>query len=301
MNETVFNETAFNSFSGSQTVYEALYRLADRYPSLSIVQIGLSSMNRPILALGLGRGPRKALLSAAFHANEWLTALVLTRYIEEICSRQDLQYILENNTLCFVPLVNPDGVDLVAGQLAGSPYYNIAAAIGNNYPNVPFPSGWKANIMGTDLNLQYDAGWERAKDLKYAAGWTSPAPRDFVGDFPAQAPEARAMVYLAGNFNPDALLALHSQGEVIYYMYNGYAPGGTLPLGNAMAEASGYLLERTPSFSDNAGYKDWFIASFDKPGFTVEMGRGQNPLPLSQLDEIYARCAPMFTVFARGY
>lgn len=294
------NETAFNTFSGSQTVYEALYNLASRYPALSLVEQGQSSMGRPILAAGLGTGPNKALLAAAFHANEWLTALVLTRYIEELCSRADLQYILNSTTLCFVPLVNPDGVDLVANMLNGHPYYNIATAIAGNYPQIPFPNGWKANIMGTDLNLQYPAGWEKAKELKFAAGYTSPAPRDFVGDFPNQAPEARAMYRLAANFAPDRVLALHSQGEVIYYMYNGYAPEGTLALGTAMAQASGYTLERTPSYSDNAGYKDWFISAFDKPGFTVEMGRGQNPLPLTQLDSIYSRCAPMFTVFAWG-
>lgn len=293
------NETSFNTFSGAQTVYEALYALAENYPALSLVEIGSSSMGQPILAAGLGVGPRKVLLSAAFHANEWLTALVMTRYIQRLCSSPELSYLTQGSTVCFVPMVNPDGLDLLANALSG-PYFNIASAIAGNYSSLPFPEGWKANIMGTDLNLQYPANWEQARTLKFQAGYTSPAPRDFVGDFPLQAPEARAMSYIAGNFNPDALLALHSQGEVIFYMYNGYAPEGTLPLGRAMAEASGYTLQETPPFSDNAGYKDWFIAAFDRPGFTVEMGRGQNPLPLSDLEEIFARCAPMFDVFISG-
>lgn len=294
------NETAFNTFSGSKTVYDAIFGLASQYPNLGLVEFGRSCMDQPLLAASLGSGPRKVLLAAAFHANEWLTALVMTRFIGDLCSRPDWQYILDTSTLCFVPLVDPDGVDLVAGALTSGDYFNIASTIAGNYPQVSFPDGWKANIMGTDLNLQYPAGWDRARELKFAAGYSSPAPRDFVGDFPLQAPEAKAMAYIAGQFVPDALLALHSQGEVIYYMYNGFAPEGALPLGRAMAQASGYTLAETPSYSDNAGYKDWFIDSFGHPGFTVEMGLGQNPLPLSQLDSIYARCAPMFLVFAQG-
>ena len=39
--------------------------------------------------------------------------------------------------------------------------------------------------------------------------------------------------------------------------------------------------------SGYAGYKDWFILQFDLPGYTIEVGKGTNPLPLSQFDEIY--------------
>ena len=41
--------------------------------------------------------------------------------------------------------------------------------------------GWKANINGVDLNLQFPAGWENAKEIKYSQGFNKPAPRDFVG------------------------------------------------------------------------------------------------------------------------
>ena len=67
-----------------------------------------------------------------------------------------------------------------------------------------------------------------------------------------------------------------------------------------MAAVSGYTLAQTPAFSDNAGYKDWFISQFQRPGFTVELGLGESPLPLSQLEEIYARCAPLLLEAALG-
>ena len=40
--------------------------------------------------------------------------------------------------------------------------------------------------------------------------------------------------------------------------------------------------------SGYAGYKDWFIQTYDRPGYTIEVGQGVSPLPLSQFDEVYA-------------
>ena len=35
------------------------------------------------------------------------------------------------------------------------------------------------------------------------------------------------------------------------------------------------------------GYKDWFIQTYNRPGYTIEAGLGENPLPITQFDEIY--------------
>lgn len=294
------NELPITNFTGSRDILNAMYYLAGEIPGMSLMEIGTSVMGYPILAAGLGAGARRVVYTAAHHANEWLTGLVLLRFLQEMAYREDWRHILQSANMSFIPLVNPDGVDLVTGALNSGSYYNGAAEISRNYPNIPFPNGWKANIRGIDLNLQYPALWERARELKFAAGFTGPAPRDFVGDYPLQAQESAYLAQFTEDFSPGALVALHSQGEVIYYMFNGHAPEGTFPLAAQMAEVSGYELASTPTFSDSAGYKDWFIDRFDRPGFTIEMGLGENPLPISDFDSIYAAVAPMLLLCATG-
>ena len=83
------------------------------------------------------------------------------------------------------------------------------------------------------------------------------------------------------------VLALHTQGKEIYWSFMDYEVPGARELGERMAQASGYRLADVPYNSAFAGYKDWFIKYFRRPGYTVEVGVGENPLPLSQFDRIY--------------
>ena len=58
-------------------------------------------------------------------------------------------------------------------------------------------------------------------------------------------------------------------------------------IGNLFASVSGYKLSEVPYTSSFAGYKDWFLQEYRRPGYTIEAGIGINPLPISQFDEIY--------------
>ena len=138
-----------------------------------------------------------------------------------------------------------------------------------------------------DLNLQFPAQWDRARQIKFAQGYTMPAPRDFVGYGPLTEPEALAIYNFTLKHTFRLILAYHTQGEVIYWKYANFLPPESEYIGKLFSQASGYTLDITPPESAFAGFKDWFISQYNKPGYTIEAGLGQNPLPISQLDKIY--------------
>jgi hypothetical protein len=191
-------------------------------------------------------------------------------------SGQNIRDLLTKVTLVLAPAVDPDGIDLVTGALDAE---NTAAArtLAANYPDIPFPSGWKANIRGIDLNLQYPAGWSIAREIKFAAGYTRPGPRDYVGPAPLVAPESLAMYGFTRALDPLLTLSYHTQGRVIYWQYDGYDVPGSKAIAKQFAAVSGYDVAETPYASGHAGYKDWFLQDYRRPGFTIERAAGKIP------------------------
>ena len=275
---------------------DTILKLTETYPFCRSEELTTTAFGRPIRTLVIGNGPRKVLYSAAHHANEWITTPVLLKFAEELAEaiqsggqifNTDARTLAENTTIYMVPMVDPDGVDLVTGAIQpGEVQYEAARALADRYPNIPFPNGWKANLLGVDLNLNYPAGWLQAREIKFTQGYTRPGPRDFVGRAPLDQKETRALAGYTRFLDPELVLAYHSQGEVIYWQFGQEVPGAR-ELGERFAQVSGYELADTPYESSFAGYKDWFIQEFRRPGYTIEVGTGDNPLPLTQFDKIY--------------
>ena len=281
----------------SRLCEETILALVRTYPFLRTEVLAETAQGRNIRTLVIGNGARKVIYSAAWHANEWITTPILLKFVEEFAEAlQSGGEIFGVNagdlaakvTVYTVPMVNPDGVDLVTGAIPPEQTaYQNAALIADNFPAIPFPEGWKANLNGVDLNLQFPAGWLRAREIKFLQGFNRPAPRDYVGRAPLNQRESRAMAGYTEYIDPALVLAFHSQGKEIYWSFMDYDVPGARELGEEFARVSGYTLTEPAEVSSYAGYKDWFIKVFRKPGYTIEVGSGTNPLPLSQFDEIY--------------
>jgi g-D-glutamyl-meso-diaminopimelate peptidase len=279
---------------GSGILLKQIKNLKKLYPFIRVNSIGTSVRGKPIQEIRIGKGLKKVHMNASFHANEWITTMVLmnlvNRYLISLTNRSTLRGInainLYNETeLSIVPMVNPDGVDLV---LNGPPSDKREKVLMMNEGSNEFVH-WKANIRGVDLNNQYPANWEIEQERKVPK---SPAPRDFPGNSSLSEPEAIAMAELIKNNQFDRILAFHTQGEEFYWGYEGFEPPESEILAKEFERVSGYKAIR--NVDSHAGFKDWFIQEYKRPGFTIELGKGINPLPLSQYKEIFQKVEGIF-------
>ena len=256
------------------------------FPFMKVTAIGYSSLGKEIKEMRIGCGKKKVHMNASIHANEWITSLVLMEWLNEYlvaltngmkvghCSALELFLECE---VSIVGMANPDGVDLV---IDGPPEGLESICLELNEGKADF-HGWKADIEGIDLNRQFPANWDTMKE-RYQAG---PGPRDYPGERPLTQKEAIALAELVRREDFDRVIALHTQGHEFYWGYNGHEPALSAIMAREFAAKTSYA--SVQYVDSHAGLKDWFIQEYKRPGFTIELGKGVNPLPLSQFKAIY--------------
>lgn len=264
--------------------------------------IGKSCAGRDITAIKIGESDEYVLLAAAFHGSEHITSNVLLMFLEEYayaygkgCSLAgiNIKKALGDRGVIFVPRVNPDGCEISingamgCGKAAGEIYKMCKGDFAH----------FNANLRGVDINHNFDAGWKKLHALERKQGILGPASTRFGGYSPASEPETQAMINLCKCYNVHHAMALHSQGEVIYWSYNGYEDKTAKRMAEIMATTSDYALDVPISIATGGGFKDWFIEEYLRPAFTVEIGKGKNPLPIENAAQIYNDICEMLTIF----
>lgn len=296
MGKTVKNEKP------TYTAYEErINNLKTGYPQIKVASCGKTLLNRTVYSLVMGTGKKVLLFVGGTHGLEWLTSLVLLRFCEELAQKAetagtvcgfDAVELLRNRRLIVIPELNPDGIEIaLRGAYACGKYKE------RDYEacNGDF-SGWSANARGVDINHNFNADWYTLRDFERENGITGASPRRFGGFYPESEPETRAVTRICRHIPVDMLITLHSQGEEIYYEYGKNTPERSKIIGEIFSALTGYSLVKNEGHAASGGLKDWFIEEFSRPAFTVEIGKGENPLPVSQLDEIYEKVKPLLTV-----
>lgn len=260
--------------------------LCGKYPFFNRSVIGRSLVGRELPLISVGEGKKAVLFVGTHHGMEWITTALLLDFLrdvgKEVTQGGALSVVLENRTLCVVPMLNPDGVEL---QINGKDELNplterLHAMSGGDF------SRWQANGRGVDLNHNYDAGFFEYKDYEREHG-ILPGPTLYSGEYPESEPETSALCSFIRARGIDLLLALHTQGEEIYYDFGGVVPDGGKVIAKRLSALSGYALSEPTGSAAYGGLKDWFIKEYGYPAFTLECGRGVNPLPIGDSDIIY--------------
>lgn len=278
---------------------QMVQQLQDKYPFLKVGVCGRSWAGRAIFTLSLGDSEDLVLYAGAFHGQEWLTALLLLRFCEDICdgiihhkeiAEVNVATALFGRGITLIPCVNPDGVEIALHGASGAGHYmgQVNRISHGHYED------WNANARGVDINHNFNAGWQELRKEEVESGIYGPAPRRFGGTSPESEPETRALVRFCRQHMVRHALAMHSQGEEIYWKYGPNTPEKSLMMAKIFFSSSGYALSSPEGMAaTGGGFKDWFIETFQRPAFTIEVGKGKNPLPLADFDAIYRRIQEM--------
>lgn len=267
---------------------EHLSCLMQLYPSLlEVSSIGQSVQGRELYTIRIGTGPNKVLVVGTSHARE----VIATQGIMEFVSRflaaatepmgrslygdYDVRDVIEHTTMYVVPMLNPDGVEIVyEGLPSGHPLYAEYKANPRR-----FKSSYKSNFNGVDLNRQFPYRFDEYRRRPNTP--KGPASSDWCGPAPLSEPETAALASFTTSLQPSVALSIHCTGNVIFSMGMKSVPA-IRACGKRLAEA-GNLTLSYPSGNDMVGYADWLGAEYANYGvlpYTIELGKPGEPVPI---------------------
>lgn len=266
-----------------------------QYRSLATTPYG-----KKIWAVKVGHGKPTVLLHGAHHAREWMTSTLLMKMIETYASSYKEKKIVEGYqpnildevSIWFVPMVNPDGVTLQQMGLFAFPSHLHPTLVEMNKGSLNFVR-WKANLDGIDLNRQYPANWENLRGVS-----SKPSYQFYKGTRPLEATEVKALVEFTYEIEPEIAVSYHSSGNMLFWGFYQWGLTHTTnfaidyyKIAEKVADMTKYKIEQPESHQQGGGYTDWFIEEFEKPAFTVEIGSliENSSLPLDSFPSIWER------------
>ncbi|MBY0098505.1 M14 family metallopeptidase [Mesobacillus maritimus] len=280
---------------------ENLIDFSQAYPNLiTYKSLTTTPKGRDLWAVKMGEGNTSILIHGAHHAREWMTSTLIMKMIETYADayKKNLSVegfspsILNEVSIWFVPMVNPDGVTLQQYGLDAFPSDLHPKLIKMNKGSLNFKR-WKANLNGIDLNRQYPANWENLKGVQ-----KKPSYQFYKGREPIEAEEVNALVDFTREIKPEIAVSYHSTGNVLFWGYHQWGLTHTTEftkdyytIAEKVSELTGYKLEEPASYQQGGGYTDWFIQEFEKPALTIEIGSliKENSLPLDAFPDIWKR------------
>lgn len=296
-----------NEVYSYEVLNKDLQELAAAYPELvTYTSIGKTPYGREIWAVKLGRGTIPVMFTGSIHAREWISTMLIMKAVETYANYYtnglnfegyNLQDILNNVCIWFVPMVNPDGVTLQQFGLSYFPQEVHKQLLSMNGGKTDFKR-WKANAQGIDINQQFPADWPN-KDTKVYKPWYW----NYKGTKPLEAPEAIAIAEFAEQLQPEILVNYHSSGNIIYWhsLYTSYENlQATRRLASQVAAITKYGLVPASTKLGAAGFQDYFLAHYNRPALTIELNSyvGETNVPIKNFPQIWEKNKTIFAYIA---
>lgn len=260
-------------------------KLAEIYPDIvNLDSIGKSVEGRDLTLIKLGKGQAKILLCGTHHAREYISSTFLMEMVDQYAhyyvnnknfGNYNVKSLLDQVTIYIVPMVNPDGINLVQNGIGTVKDPEKVKSMRMVQPDY---SRWKANLNGVDLNRQYPTKW--AENISNAYG---PSSEMYKGTAPATEPEIQAMMKVSREHNFILSASYHTKGEVIYWADIGTYEQipGVSEMTDRLSSLTGY--QKLPVSMDEqtygAGYENWFREKFKRPSFCIELTPYNNDYP----------------------
>jgi g-D-glutamyl-meso-diaminopimelate peptidase len=258
----------------------------ERYAFVEIQNLGASVLGKNIPIISLGQGEKSVLYVASHRGTEWITTLLMLRFINEYaeCYRTGrhiystyLPYLFRQRRILIVPMLNPDGVDYVInGVSSQNPL--CERLIKMNGGRADF-SLWQANGRGIDLTHNYDADFNAYRDYAAAQGTDSGAPSQYCGETPESEPETAYLANYLRFTQPSlgAVLSFHTQGEEIQYAANGHVAPRSQALAKIISRLCSYPLSHSKDPAPASGILDYCIQKLSLPAFAIQCSKENTP------------------------
>lgn len=259
--------------------------------------IGRSILGRDIEYYKFGNGRKNILIVGAHHAMEYITSSAIYDFLFYISDKLtrggilydvNIEFLQQKFTYWLIPCLNPDGVELHLGGGKNSPLYEREVRMNGSDDF----SMWQANSRGVDLNHNYDYRFYDYKKSE-AASSIFPGCTRYSGEYPESEPETKSLANFVRIIKPEIILSLHTQGEELFYMPR---TERVRKIAERIAKTMNYSINYPTGYAEYGGLCDYTGATLGIPSFTVELGRGKNPIPYSELSVI---CEKLRRLFAR--
>lgn len=276
------------------TMIQQLQLFAALYPELTKLEAyGTSVEGRTLYALRVGTGKKEILMDASTHAREHMTTNVLMEMIDQYTQSYingttydgyNVKSLLDQVSIWFVPMMNPDGVMLVQQGPKGMKNEALVKKINGN---ASF-TRWKANARGVDLNRNFDSGWQHQSTS------STPSFKNYKGTSAFSEPESRGLRDFVAKHQFKSYITYHSSGQILYWTnkQTGAARTRDHNLAKLIGNKTGYrLIPENYSLKGTAYAMDWFIKHYKMPSITVEISPyvGEREIPLSYWPSIWTK------------